>query len=111
MYNVLFEFSTTTKPVNLVKFCINETCNEVRIGMKLSDVFLVENCLKVMFYHHYFSSFLLNMPSERTGKSVMKRNDEIHELLDYAVDVNILGGDMTITQGKKVLLKLVWRLV
>jgi len=34
------------EPVRLIKMCLNETCNEVRIGINLSDIFPVQDDLR-----------------------------------------------------------------
>jgi len=40
LYNTPTEFSITVKLVRLIKRCLNENCNEVRLGKYLSDAFL-----------------------------------------------------------------------
>jgi hypothetical protein len=51
-----FEFGVAGKLVGIIKMCLNETYNRVRIGKNLSDKFTVQNGLKQeMLYHHCFS--------------------------------------------------------
>jgi hypothetical protein len=40
LYNILIEFGVPMKIVRLIKTCLNETYNKVRIGKHLSDSFL-----------------------------------------------------------------------
>jgi hypothetical protein len=43
------------KLVRLIKLCLNETYNDVRIGEHLSDNFPIQNVeIKEMLYHHCF---------------------------------------------------------
>jgi hypothetical protein len=44
--NILIEFGIPWKLVGLIKVCLNETYNRVRIGENLSDKFTVQNGLK-----------------------------------------------------------------
>jgi hypothetical protein len=37
LYNILIEFGVLMKLVRLIKMCLNETYNKVRIGKHLSD--------------------------------------------------------------------------
>jgi hypothetical protein len=47
------------KLVNVIKVCLNETYNKVRIVKYLSDNFPVQNGLKYeILYFHCFSNFL-----------------------------------------------------
>jgi hypothetical protein len=46
LYNILIEFSVPMKLVRLIKMCLNETYNNVRIGKHLSDNFPIQNGLK-----------------------------------------------------------------
>jgi hypothetical protein len=51
-----FEFGVPGKLVGIIKMCLNETYNRVRIGKNLSDKFTVQNGLKQeMLYHNCFS--------------------------------------------------------
>jgi hypothetical protein len=46
LYNVLIEFGVPLKLVRLIKMCLNETYDKVRIGKHLSDNFPIQNGLK-----------------------------------------------------------------
>jgi hypothetical protein len=46
LYNILLEFGLPKKLVRLIKMCLNESYNKVRIGKYLSDTFPVQNGLK-----------------------------------------------------------------
>jgi hypothetical protein len=46
LYNILTVFGIPVKLVRLIKMCMNEICNRVRVGKHLSDVFPVKNELK-----------------------------------------------------------------
>jgi hypothetical protein len=46
LYNILIEFGIPRKLVRLIKMCLNETYNRVRIGKNLSCKFIIENGLK-----------------------------------------------------------------
>jgi hypothetical protein len=46
LYNILIEFGIPMKLVRLIKMCLNETYNNVRIGKHLSDTFLIQNGVK-----------------------------------------------------------------
>jgi hypothetical protein len=44
--NVFFAtFGIPTKPVRLIKMCLNETYSTVRVGKQLSDMFPIKNGL------------------------------------------------------------------
>jgi len=46
LYNFLIEFGIPMKLVRLIKTCLNETYNRVRLSKHLSDIFLIMNGLK-----------------------------------------------------------------
>jgi hypothetical protein len=46
LYNILIEFGILMKLVGLIKMCLNETHNEVRIGIHFSDSFPIQNGLE-----------------------------------------------------------------
>jgi hypothetical protein len=46
LYSVLIEFYVPVKLIRLIKMCVNETYNEVRIGKSLSDKFPIQKGLK-----------------------------------------------------------------
>jgi hypothetical protein len=43
LYNILIEFGVSMKLVRLIKMCLIETYNKIRIGKHLSDNFLIQN--------------------------------------------------------------------
>jgi len=45
LYNILIEFGIPTKPVRLIKMCLNETYSRVRVGKNLSDMFPIRKGL------------------------------------------------------------------
>jgi hypothetical protein len=47
LYNILIESGIPTKLVSLIKMHLNETCNRVRVGKHLSDIFPIRNGLKL----------------------------------------------------------------
>jgi hypothetical protein len=46
LYNILIEIGMPMKLVRLIKLCLKETCNRVRVGKHLSDMFSLRNSLK-----------------------------------------------------------------
>ena len=46
LYSILIEFGIPMKLVNLIKMCLTETYNRVRVGKNLSDMFPIKNGLK-----------------------------------------------------------------
>jgi hypothetical protein len=46
LYSILFEFGVRKKLVRLIKMCLNETYNKVRVSRLLSDKFSIQNGLK-----------------------------------------------------------------
>jgi hypothetical protein len=45
LYNILIEFGVVMELIRLIKMYLNETCNEDRIGKRLSDIFPIQNDL------------------------------------------------------------------
>jgi hypothetical protein len=53
--NILIEFGIPMKLGRLIKMCLNETYDRVRVGKHLSDTFPIKNGLKKeMLYRHFF---------------------------------------------------------
>ena len=76
--------------------CLTETCNRIRVGKHLSDMFPIRNGLKEGDAR---SPLLFNFALEYTIKRVQLNQDDLklngtHQLLAYADDVNLLGGSV-----------------
>jgi hypothetical protein len=108
-YNILIEFEILVKLVRLIKICLNETYNKVRIGKHLSDSFPIQNC---SMQGDALSSLLFNFALE---DAIMKVQDYqvshliilnwTHQLLAYADDVNLLGDNIdTINKNTETLI-------
>jgi hypothetical protein len=81
------------KIVRLIKMCLNEIYSEVCIGKQLSDKFPIQNGLK---QGDALSSLLLNFALKYVIRKVWENKmglklNRIHQLLDYADNVNLLG--------------------
>jgi hypothetical protein len=46
LYNILIEFGVPMNLVRLIKVCLNETYNKVRIGKHMSDTFHIQSGVK-----------------------------------------------------------------
>jgi hypothetical protein len=79
--------------VRLIKMCLTETDNRVRVCKNLFDMFPIRNCLK---QGDTLSPLLVNFGVEYPIRRVQVNHDRLklngtHQLLVYAVDVNMLG--------------------
>ena len=96
MYNILIEFEIPKKLVRLVKMCLTETYIGARVGKNLSDRFPIRNGLN---QGDALSPLLFNFALEYAISRVQINQDGLklngtHQLLDYADDINILGGSV-----------------
>jgi hypothetical protein len=67
LYNILIGFGIPKKLVRLIKMCLNETYNRVRVGKNLSEIFPIRNGLK---QGDVISPLLLNFALEYAFKRV-----------------------------------------
>ena len=96
MYNILIEFGIPMKLEKLIKMCLNETYNRVRVGKNLSDRFPIGNGFKK---GDALSPFLIYFALGYAIRRVQVNQDGLklngtHQLLAYADDVNIMGGSV-----------------
>ena len=80
--------------------CLNETCSRVQVGKHLYDMFPIKNGLK---QGGALSPFLFNFALEYVIRRIQVNQDGLklngrHQLMVYADDVNILGGNAHTTQ-------------
>jgi len=94
------------KLVRLIKICMSEKYSRVRVGKNVPDMFPIRNVLK---QGDALSPFLFNFALEYTIRRVQLIQDGLklsgtHQLLVYADDVNILGGNVhTIKENPEAL--------
>jgi hypothetical protein len=84
------------KLVRLIKMCLNETYNKVRIGKHLFDSFPIWNSLK---QGDTVSPLLFNFAVEfairkAQENQVGQKLNGTHQLLAYTDDVNLLGDNI-----------------
>ena len=82
--------------VRLLQMCLNGTCSKVRVGKHLSDMFPIRNGLK---QEKALSPLPYNFALENAVRMVQVNQDGLklngkRQLLDYADDVNVLGGSV-----------------
>jgi hypothetical protein len=93
---ILIEFGIPMKLVSLIKMCLNETYIKVHMSNHLSDSFLIQNGLKE---GDALSPLLFNFALEYAISKVQKNQMELKlngtlQILAYADDVNLLGGNI-----------------
>ena len=94
------------KLVRLIKMCLTETYNKVRVGKNLSDMFPIRDGFK---QGDALSPLLFNFGLEYVIRMVQVNQDglkinDTHQLLVYADDSNILRGSVHTIKKKADLL-------
>jgi len=102
-YNILIEFGIPMKLVRLTKMCLNEMYSRVRVLQNLSDTFLAGSGLKKW---DALSPLFFNSALDYTFRRVQVNHTCLKligtkQLLVYAADVNILGGNVHTLKKKR----------
>jgi hypothetical protein len=96
LHNTVIEFGIPMKMIRLIKMCLNQTYNRVRLNKYFSDMYPIKNGFK---QGDAFSPLLFNFALDyairevRVNQEGLKLNGT-HRLSVYADDVDILGGSV-----------------
>jgi len=97
-YNILTMFCIPMKLVRLIQMSPNETCNSVRRGKNLSDMFPINEWFDTRFSIAISSQLCFRIRIQDDLKV-----NGTYQLLVYADDLNILGGSVyTIKENAKL---------
>jgi sorting nexin-29 len=96
LYNILIEVCIPKKLVRLIKMRLTETYSRARVGKNLSEMLSIRNGLK---QGDALSPLLFNLAVDYAIKRVQVNQDGLklngtHQILAYADDVNLLGGNV-----------------
>jgi len=96
LYNIFIEFYFPMKVVSLIKMCLTETYNRIRVGKHLYKVYPTGNYLK---QGDALSPLLFNFALENAIRRVQENQDGLklkgtHQILIYENDANILVGSV-----------------
>ena len=108
IYNILTEFGILNKLVRLIKMCLSETYNRVRVGRFLSDAFLIHcglkqgDALPPLIFNFALKYAIRRVQEKRIALDLNGK----YQLLVYADDVNMLGENLeTVRENTEILMK------